>query len=69
MDNGRFKTLSTSASFATFFGFCMKRDLIVFSFPSFPATLKKAVSTGPGQTAVTAIFFFLSSSRKEREKE
>ena len=69
MERGRFRTLSISAVLATFLGLAIKRDLIAFNLLSFPATEKKAVSTGPGQTAVTPISLRFSSSLKEREKE
>ena len=69
MESGRSRTLSTRAVLATFLGLAIKKDLIAFNLLSFPATEKKAVSTGPGQTVVTPISLCFSSSLKEREKE
>ena len=53
------------AFFATFSGEIAYFFLYSFTFSS---PEKNGVSTGPGQTAVTAIFFFFNSSRKAREK-
>ena len=63
-----FLIVSSIALSTTFFGSARKYFLYQAIDEFSSATLKKFVAAGPGQTAVTYIFFFFNSTFKALEK-